>query len=517
MQRNRCLALLRSCFSLAFTVLTLGSTARAEVRLPHILSDHAVLQRDMPIHLWGWAAPGETVAVDFHGQKAGTAADTLGRWSVYLAPEKAGGPYTLTVQASNTLTLTDILVGDVWFASGQSNMEMPLSGFPGTAVLKNGPQEIAAANEPRLHLLRFPHAASAYEQRDIDAVWTVCTPETAKNFSAVAYFFGRALARQEKVPFGLIDSSWGGTPIASWLSLDALSADSSLAGEFAARVPMVEAQADVPAMLAEEQREDREAQGAGKPLPKHPFHPDPASYEPAALFNGMVAPALEYPIKGVLWYQGETDSAPERRLLYERAFPAMITGWRARWREGSFPFLFVQLSSFGSTAAEGWGTVREAQRRTLALASTAMAVTLDVGDANNVHPPDKQSVGARLALGARAVAYGEPVEWSGPMFRQAVPEGGALRVYFDHVAGLSAQTGALGGFEVAAGDRHFHPADAELGTGRYTGTVLLRASGVEHPVYVRYGWANAPVGANLMNGAGLPAATFTSELHLSPP
>ncbi len=497
--------------------MPLSGTARAEVRLPHILSDHAVLQRDMPAHVWGFAAPGESVAVSFHGQQASTVADALGRWSVYLRPEKAGGPYTLTVQASNTVTLTDILVGDVWFASGQSNVEMPLAGFAGNAVLKNGPQEIAAATEPRMHLLRFSHAASPYEQRDEDAVWTVCTPETAKDFSAVAYFFGRALVKQENVPFGLIDSTWGGTPISAWMSLDALSADASLLGEFAARVPMVEAQADVPAMKAAEQREDEDAKQAGKPLPKHAWHADPDSYEPAALFNGMVAPATEYSIKGVIWYQGETDSAAERRVLYERAFPALITDWRARWREGDFPFLFAQLSSFTSGPGESWGTIREAQRRALKLANTAMAVTIDVGDPDNVHPADKQSVGARLALGARAVAYGEPVEWSGPLFRQAVVEGGAMRVYFTHAAGLGARGGAARGFEVAASDRRFHPATAELGTGVYAGTVLVQGTGVDHPAYVRYGWANAPVDANLINGAQLPASTFTSEMHIATP
>ncbi len=514
------MTLLRTCscspILLAALALFTGA-AHAEVKLPHILSDHAVLQRDMPIHLWGSAAPGESVAVRFLAQQASATADPLGHWSVYLHPEHTGGPYTLTVQASNTVTLSDILVGDVWFASGQSNMEMPLSGFAGTAVLKNGPQEIAAATQPRIHLLRFSHAASAYEQRDVDAVWTVCTPATAKDFSAVAYFFGRALVKQENVPFGLIDSTWGGTPISAWISLDALSQDAALLGEFAARVPMVEAEADVPAMTAAEQREDDAARRAGKPLPTHSWHPNPDSYEPAALFNAMVAPALEYPIKGVIWYQGETDSGADRRALYERAFPALITDWRARWREGDFPFLFAQLSSFTSGPNESWGTVREAQRRTLKLANTAMAVTLDIGDPGNVHPADKQDVGARLALDARAVAYGEPVEWSGPLFRQAAAEGSALRVYFTHAAGLATRSGAVQGFEIAASDRRFHPALAELGVGENAGTVLVHSDGVEHPAYVRYGWGNAPVEANLINGAQLPASTFTSEVHPSTP
>ncbi len=489
------------------------TSARAEVKLPHMLSDHAVLQRDAPVHIWGTADPGENVTVSFHGQKQTGTADGLGHWSVYLRPEHAGGPYTLTVEGSNTVTRGDILVGDVWFASGQSNMELPLKGFPGSAVLKNGPQEIAAATQPRMHLLRFPHASSPYEQRDEDAVWTLCTPETATDFSAVAYFFGRAIEANQQVPVGLIDSTWGGTPASAWVSLDGLSADASLMGEFAARVPMVEDQADVSAKAAEEKREDEAARKAGQSAPKHAWHPDPASYEPAGLFNGMVAPATDYTIKGVIWYQGETDSSADRAGLYERVFPALITDWRARWREGDFPFLFVQISSFASTPAETWGAVREAQRRTLKLAGTAMAVTLDVGEPGNVHPADKQTVGTRLALAAQAVAYGQMREWSGPLFRQATAEGGGLRVYFTHAAGLTARGGVLQGFEVAGADRRFVAANARVDGD----AVVVRADSVERPEYVRYAWANAPTGANLFNASGLPASTFTSEQHIPAP
>jgi sialate O-acetylesterase len=480
-----------------------------------MLSDHAVLQRQMPVRIWGWADAGEKVTVSFHGQTQTAVADDLGGWSVFLRPEQAGGPYALTVQGSNTIRLEDILVGDVWFASGQSNMEFPLNGFPGSAVLKNGPQEIAGATQPQIRLLRFGRKASEYELRDQDASWTLCTPETAAEFSAVAYFFARDLVshdgvKQEHVPIGLIDSTWGGTPVAAWMSLDGLSSDAGLMPQFAERVAMVENQSEVSAMLDAEKRDDAKARAAGQPLTKHPWHPNPVSWGPTELFNGMVAPAINFTIKGVIWYQGETDSAAGRAPLYERTFPAMITDWRTRWGEGDFPFLFVQLSSFTSTPAETWGVVREAQRRTLKLANTGMAVSLDVGQADNVHPPDKQTVGARLALAARAVAYGEALEFSGPLFLEAAPEGNHVRVYFTHGQGLVARGGVLEGFEVAGEDRHFR-----AGTARVDGdTVVVSANDVSRPVYVRYAWANAPLTANLYNGAGLPAAGFTSERHI---
>jgi sialate O-acetylesterase len=503
-----CLRFLLVCFVFAFL-----PAARGDVKLPHMLSDHAVLQRQMPVHIWGWADAGEKVTVSFHGQTQMAVADDLGRWSVHLRPEQAGGPYVLTVQGSSTIRLEDILVGDVWFASGQSNMEMPLNGFPGNAVLKNGPQEIAAATQPQIRLLRFGRKASEYELRDQDASWTLCTPETAKEFSAVAYFFARDLVKQEHVPIGLIDSTWGGTPVAAWMSLDGLSRDAGLMPQFAQRVEMVVNQSDVAAMRDAEKREDAKAQAAGQPLPKHQWHPNPDSWAPTGLFNGMVAPATDFTIKGVIWYQGETDSSAGRAPLYERTFPAMITDWRARWGEGDFPFLFVQLSSFTSTPAETWGVVREAQRRTLRLTNTGMAVSLDVGQADNVHPPDKQTVGARLALAARAVAYGEALEFSGPLFVEATPEGSSLRVYFTHAQGLVARGGALEGFEVAGEDRHFRSAAARV-DGE---TVVVNAADVGRPEYVRYAWANAPLRANLYNGAGLPAAGFTSEMHIPAP
>jgi sialate O-acetylesterase len=483
--------------------------AQAAVRLPAMLSDHGVLQREAPIHIWGWADPGEQVAISFHEQKLSTSANELGKWQVWLMPEHAGGPYTLTVAGTNTLTRGDLLVGDVWFASGQSNMEFPLLGFPGSAVMKNGAEEIASANHPEIRLLHIPNNSSPYPLEDQPATWTLCTPDTAAKFSAVAYLFGRELNQREHVPIGLIDSTWGGTPVAAWVSLDGLAADASEMPVFAARARQTDLQPDDQARIAAEKRADAAAKAAGQPPPQHDWHPDPNSWAPAGLYNAMVAPATSYSIKGAIWYQGESDAMGLRAPLYETTFPAMITDWRSHWRQGDFPFLFVQLTTFSPSSAEDWGTVREAQRRTLKLVDTAMAVTLDVGDPSNVHPSDKQTVAARLALAARATVYGEKIEFSGPIYRQSTVEGSMIRVWFDHAEGLTAK-GDPQGFELAGADRRFHPATARI----ENNTVVV--TGVEHPAFVRYAWAN-PGQANLYNGAGLPASTFTSEEQLTSP
>lgn len=482
------------------------SLLQAEVRLPKMISDHAVLQRNAPIHIWGWAGPGESVSVAFHQQHASAIADDLGKWSLYLQPEQAGGPYQLQVAGSNTLTVSDLLVGDVWFASGQSNMELPLLGFPGSAVLKNGPQEIAAANHPNLRLLHIPQKASMYPLDDQPATWSICTPDTAASFSAVAYFFGREISEREHVPVGLIDSTWGGTPAEAWVSLDSLSADAALMPVFSTWSHIADESKNTPALKAQEEREDAAAKQSGKPVPKHPWHPNLDSWAPAGLFNGMIAPATPFSIKGVIWYQGETNSDNKRASQYYRIFPTLITDWRRQWQQGNFPFLYVQISSFTSTPYEDWGMIRDAQRRTLDLTNTGMAVSIDVGEPDNVHPADKQTVGSRLALDARALAYGEAVEYSGPLYRQATPQGAGMRVWFDHTDGKLVLKSPAG-FEVAGADHHFVEATAQLSD---DDTVMVTSSAVTHPRYVRYAWQNAPE-ATLFNKAGLPASTFTSE------
>jgi sialate O-acetylesterase len=501
----------RTAIGVSLALSALG--AFAEARLPHVLSSHMVMQRNHPIHFWGWAKPGEPVAIDFHGVKASVNADGLGHWSIYLPPEPAGGPYALTVSASNTINLTDILVGDVWFASGQSNMELPLLGFPGSASLENGPAEIANATHPEIRLLHIKAKSSYYPLDDIDQNWTLCTPETAASFSAVAYFFGREIAEKEHVPVGLIDSTWGGTVAESWVSLDTISSAPSLMPILASWAGMTDKIADMPAIEAQEQREEAAAQAAHQTPPWHPWHPNPLSWEPAGLFNAMVNPVTPFPISGAIWYQGESNSALERAAMYQRIFPALISDWREHWNEGNFPFLYVQISSFTSTPQENWAVIREAQRRTLSVTNTAMAVTIDIGNPVNVHPANKQDVGHRLALAARALSYHESVEYSGPLYREAAIEGSAIRLFFDHSqSGLVAKSGALTGFAIAGADRIFVPATAAIDGDSTT----VSNSAVPNPKFVRYGWQNAPV-VNLFNNDGLPASPFTTEETIPAP
>ncbi|MGI4947433.1 MAG: hypothetical protein ACRYHC_01890, partial [Janthinobacterium lividum] len=299
----------------------------AKVTLPHLLSDHAVFQRDRPIHVWGWAGAGARIVATLHGHRAEATADRLGRWEAWLPPEPAGGPYVLTVDggaAEGSATVRDVMMGDVWFASGQSNMEMPLAGFPPSAHVKNAEAEIAGATDPHVRLLRVEHKASATPQRDVDAGWTATTPQTAARFSAIGYFFARGVAAREHVTVGVIDSTWGGTPADSWVSTAAFAADPALAPAFAARARFEQDQADADLALAAEAREDAAARAAGATPAHHDWHPPEEAYRPSALYNAMVAPFTGYGIKGVIWYQGETNSNPVRAPFYADLFRGLI-------------------------------------------------------------------------------------------------------------------------------------------------------------------------------------------------
>lgn len=490
---------LRSMVVLLATAASL-TAARAEVTLPKIFSSHMVLQRDMPIHIWGTATPGEQVNVSFHGSSSAVAADKAGRWSTYLAPQPAGGPFTLTV---NAVKLDDILLGDLWFASGQSNMEMPLAGFSG-AALKDSEKEIAAASHPEIRLLNVTHDTSDYPLEDIKGAtgWSVCTPETARTFSAAAYFFARDLQQHQKVAIGLIDSTWGGTPAEAWESLNGIAADSSLMPVFANRADRMDRESSERRL--DQLEKQARLEGKPSPVPSRAWHPDPAPWGPAALFNAMVAPFTPLPIRGVIWYQGESNSRLNTVGLYNRLFSTLIQDWRRQWHQGDFPFLFVQISAYASTPQENWGLLRDAQRRTLSLANTGMAVTIDAGDEHNVHPANKQIVGERLSLLARNIVYGERITASGPLFRLAYPESGVMHIWFNNAEGLTAQ-GAPEGFEIAGADGNFVAAKARI----EGDTVFASSPSIPEPRYVRYAWQNFP-SANLYNKAGLPASTFTS-------
>jgi sialate O-acetylesterase len=494
--------------ALLFGVSIASDLSHAEVTLPALLSDHMVVQRGLPVHVWGMATPAETVLATFRGETQSAIADDLGRWSLYFSPGGAGGPFQLTVKGTNVITLSDVLVGDVWVASGQSNMEFPMT------ELTNAQTEIATAKYPRIRLLRVDHNPSDYPVENIIAklAWTDCNPESVADFSAAAYFFARNLQQNIGVPLGVIESSWGGTAAESWTSLDALSADASLMPVFAARSKMVDSQATT---ILDLQRQDREfersaaqARAEGTPAPRRAWHPDFEAWAPSALFNGMIAPLTRFAIRGVIWYQGESNTGPERAFLYSHLFPAMITDWRRAWGEGDFPFLFVQIANWRSGPKDDWPLVRDAQRTTLSLKNTGMAVTIDIGDPGDIHPKNKQDVGQRLALAARAIAYGEKIEYSGPLFRQVVRENVALRVWFDHAAGLMAEGGdVVKGFEVAGVDGKFFPADAKISGA----TVIVSSPSVVVPVSIRFGWASNP-DCNLFNRDGLPASPFQSTL-----
>ena len=368
-------------------------------------------------------------------------------------------------------------------------------------------QDLPHAANARIRLLMVKRRASEYPLDDVDTEgWAASTPETAKDFSAVAWYFAREIEQREHVPVGVIDSTWGGTVADTWTRMAALGADASLAPVFVSWGKMTERESDALLEDKDQQRQREEAKAAGKPEPQFPWHPQLLSWGPGMLWNGMIAPLTPFPIRGVIWYQGESNSALARAPLYQRVFSTMIEDWRRQWGVGDFPFLYVQISNFKSNATEDWAELREQQLKTLALRNTAMAVTIDIGNPDNVHPTDKVDVGLRLALAARALSYGEDIGYSGPIFRQATPEGSSIRVWFDHHAkGLAAKGGELTGFEVAGADGKFVPATAKIDGN----TVVAASDAVTEPRFVRYGWANSPQ-CNLFNGEGLPASPFTS-------
>jgi sialate O-acetylesterase len=478
----------------------------AQVHLPAVFSDHAVLQRDTPIHVWGWSAPSEKITATFHQQSVTASADNYGLWELWLRPEPAGGPFSLRVEGSSTpqaIERTDLLVGDVWIASGQSNMQFPLKGFA-KAPLKDSAKEIAAANHPQIRLLFQKQRVSPVPMSDQESSWQVCSPESVPDFSAVAYFFGREISEREHVPVGLIDATWGGTPAHAWMSPEGYGGLAlPSAYQVGATAILEQGRAD---MIRDHYAELDKEVPPGSDNAKRPRVPNQhfGSWVPSALFNGMIAPYTKYTVKGVVWYQGESDHTLLQASAYARVFPALIADWRKQWNQGPLPFLFVQISSYADK--EEFGMVRDAQRRSLQVRNTAMAVTLDVGEAENIHPADKQTVGARLALSARQLVYGESVEGTSPSFVQALIDNGTIRVDFSHADGLRAGPSGVGDFEIAGEDHKFVPAEAKLDGN----SVVLKAAAIERPKYVRYGWT--PVVTHfLYNAAGLPMGTFSSE------
>ncbi|MBM4018526.1 MAG: sialate O-acetylesterase [Planctomycetes bacterium] len=494
-------------------VLAAGS--QADVRLPAVIGQNMVLQADIQAPIWGWADPGEKVAVTLGGRKAEAVADSAGKWQVRLAAMKASAePQELSVAGKNTLKLANILVGEVWICSGQSNMAFAVRG----AI--NGQQEIADAKYPKIRLFKVANVTAGEPAADVKGQWVECSPETAGDFSAVGYFFGRELAKALGVPVGLVHTNWGGTPAEAWTSRQGFEANPDLK-------PILdrfqESLANYPKALAdwEKNKEKRiadwkaaaaKAKAEGKQPPRQPQPPaDPRTspHAPSSLYNGMIAPLIPLGIRGAIWYQGESNAG--RPYEYRKLFPAMIQDWRNHWGQGDFAFLFVQLANFmarkDEPAESNWAALREAQTMTLALPRTGMACIIDVGEANDIHPKNKQDVGRRLALAALAGTYGKDVVYSGPMYESMKVEGDKVRLAFRHIGGgLAAKGDKLTGFAVAGKDRKFAWADARI----EGNTVVVSAKDVPEPVAVRYAWADNP-DSSLYNKADLPAVPFRTD------
>ena len=498
------------CAAMA-VLLTVAAAVRADVALPGIFADNMVVQRDAKLTVWGTAAAGEQIQVAFAKQTAKATTDAEGCWKLTLDPVPAGGPHTMTVTGKNTIELKNIQVGEVWLCSGQSNMAMTVGG------VLNAQQEIAAAELPKIRHFRVAPAPTPEPQANCQGAWTVCSPATARGFSATAFFFARALHKHLGVPIGLINASIGGTPIEAWTPRQALEAEPALKpllepwDEKAKAFDPEKAKKNHETQLAAWKEAVAKVRAAGKRLPRRPRLQDPrrSSQAPAALYNGMIAPIAPFAIRGAIWYQGERNCRFGTAYLYRTMLPVMIRAWRLRWGQGDFPFLYVQLPNWQghNPAVPDWAVMRESMLLTLATPKTGMAVTIDVGDPKNIHPKNKQAVGQRLALAARAVAYGETLVWSGPLYESMKVEGGKVRIRFRHVGeGLAARGGPLQGFTVAGKDRKFVPATAAI-DGE---TVVVSSAQVAAPVAVRYAWANNPV-CNLANKAGLPASPFRTD------
>jgi sialate O-acetylesterase len=439
----------------ALAALSAASSARADVRLPSVLSSHMVLQRDKPLPIWGWADPGEEVTVTFGEHKASTKADPRGNWRVTLPALKANAKgQALTVAGKNKIELADVLIGEVWIGSGQSNMEWPL-------IATHGAKEaIAAANHPAIRLLHVRKVTTPMPLRDLPVVdapvtWQACTPATVPQFSAVLYYFGLKLHKDLDVPIGLINSSWGGSPIEPWTVT---------------------------------------AKGSGQ------------------MHNAMIAPLQPFAIRGVTWYQGETNAFQKNGLKYRDKMADLISGWRRVWGK-EMPFYFVQIAPWqpekGGYPQGELPKLWEAQVASLKIPHTGMAVTTDlVDDIKDIHPRNKLDVGNRLALWALAKTYGKKdVVYSGPLYRSMKVDGDKVRLSFAHAAGLKSRDGkALTGFEVAGADGKFVPAEAAIDGD----TVVVQAKGVSEPAVVRFGWNNT-ANPNLANKEGLPASPFRTK------
>ncbi|MEC7449199.1 MAG: sialate O-acetylesterase [Planctomycetota bacterium] len=509
--------------SLFFFLLCLPATANAELRLPAFFSDHMVLQQGKPLSVWGWADPGKQVELKFKGDSIQTETNAQGRWTATLPPQDASSIGTeLTIQTvDKTIVITDVLVGEVWFASGQSNMVFSMNRVPDYQSI------IESANEPSIRFFNASQVTAVKPQTDIEGKWQLTTPSSIGGFSAVAYFFAKKLHEELDLPIGIIKSAWGGKPVETFTSRTALSTLSptkrlveaavSADANFDPKRAKIAYEARLAKWkIADEAWKKKSADTRGR-RPRRPQlgkRPLETEGQPGVLFNAMINPFVGYTLQGAIWYQGEANAKPGA-VPYDQTLPLLIKDWRHRWKD-DFSFYFVQLANFRQPSPEPgnndpWPLLQDRMRRILeTTAGTGMAVINDVGEANDIHPKNKHDVGRRLALWALAKDYNQKRVYSGPLFQEAKIKNGSIEVRFNHTGkGLKARDHQpLRRFEIAGKDGVWKWAKAEIIA---PDTVSISSDEVDRPVAVRYAWAANPEGANLVNSEGLPTSVFRTD------
>ena len=497
-----------SSISLFFVTIFSAVIALGDVMPAALFSDHMVLQSGMSVPVWGTADPGEKVTVKLNGQTQSATTGPDGKWMLRLPSLKVGGPFEMEISGKNSIRVTDVLIGEVWLGSGQSNMAFTVSKKKASyAGLINEDEEIAAATYPQIRMFTGK-SAKTYEPRSaIAGEWLVCSPDTVPGFSAVGYLFARDLQKELKAPVGIITVAFGASTAESWIRRETVASD-----------PQMKPMLDKFDALVKFHKENPGTQTDKAPPPpqtinSRPGRPGPLrdpvqdQHQPTVLFNGMINPVIPYAIRGVLWYQGESIVGGKAGVaLYPHVMEALVTDWRKMWGQGNFPFYVVQLAALQN--ASNNPMVREGQAAVLSLPKTGMAVTIDIGDPKDVHPHNKAPLGDRLTRIALANVYGRKIEYSGPKYESMRTVGAAVRLKFSHLGGgLMAKDGPLKWFQVAGADRQFVDAEAKIENGE----VIVASDKVSAPVAVRYAWANYPEGCNLYNAAGLPAAPFRTD------
>jgi sialate O-acetylesterase len=506
------MALLGMGLAIGFALET-TETARGDVKLPSIFGSHMVLQRGQNDRIWGKAEPGEEITVRIADQTKTTKADSDGKWSVTLDSMTAGGPHTMTIEGKNKISLDDVLVGEVWICSGQSNMQMEVMAG------NDGDLESLSAKYPEIRLISVPQVGTQEPQDDFRGKWEVCNPESVKRFSAVGYFFGRQLHQTLGVPIGLIDDAWGGSACEAWIRRDTLAADKKFKPLMdrweRMEQNLSEAKATYEKKLSDWREASAKAKEQGKSAPQRPMDPEAqmrGNARPGNIYNGVLKPTIGYGIRGVVWYQGESNAG--RAYQYRDLFPLMIKSWREEWGQGSFPFYWVQLADYRyekrEPAESQWAELREAQTMTMsALPHTGEAVIIDLGEGKDIHPRNKQGVAMRLARWALARDYGVDVPYHSPIYQSMERQNNKIVLTFDYV-GRGLRTFDViepRGFAIAGNDREFVWADAKIVD---KDRIEVWSDRVPNPAAVRYAWADNPV-CNVYSTEGLPLTPFRTD------